>query len=96
MKAWEEIDSLAERIRLVMEERGLKQADLVRRTGLAPSTMSQILSGDRGAQGGITHITVLKLKKVLGVPYSFFDLESARKSKPARDAGVAEAQYVEA
>ena len=95
MKVWEETDSLAERVRLAMKERGLKQADLVRRTGLAPSTVSQLLSGDRGAQGGVTYMTVLKLKKVLGVPYSFFDLESARKRNPSRDADAEEHQYAE-
>ncbi len=95
MKAWQETDNLAERIRLTMENRGFTQADLVRRTGLSPSLVSQLLNDERGSREGIKYNTVLKLKKVLGVPWSFFDPVGSRKGNHVSDESDLAVQYAE-
>lgn len=79
MKRWENASTLAERLRLVMQEKGVTQAELARRTGLSTALISAMLRGNKGSAGGTTHVTVLRLKKALGVPWAFFDLDRLRK-----------------
>lgn len=70
MKSWKEAETLAERLKLRMAERGLAQADLVRKTGLSPSYVSMLLSGNRGDRIGMS--AAQNLRRVLQVPISFF------------------------
>jgi transcriptional regulator with XRE-family HTH domain len=54
-------------LRDTLEEKGLSQADLALRTGLAEKTISQIVNG----VAPITYETAEKLELVLGVPGDF-------------------------
>jgi HTH-type transcriptional regulator / antitoxin HigA len=56
-------------IRDTLEEKGLSQADLALRTGLAEKTVSQIINGI----APISYETAEKLELVLGVPASFWN-----------------------
>ena len=58
----------------VLEDRGMSQAELARRTGLAIKTVNEIIKG----KAPITPGTALKLERVLGVPASFWNAREQR------------------
>ena len=58
----------------VLEDRGMSQAELARRTGLAKKTVNEIIKG----KAPITPETALKLERVLGVPASFWNAREQR------------------
>jgi len=58
----------------VLEDRGMSQAELARRTGLAKKTINEIIKG----KAPITPGTALKLERVLGVPASFWNAREQR------------------
>lgn len=57
---------IADKIRLIMKERGLKQREICRLTGVKPSTLSEILSGKRRMGSADT---LEKLSNGLGVDF---------------------------
>ena len=59
---------LAERINAAMEERGMTQADVARRTGLSTAIVAQICTG-RTADPGFTK--VVKIAKALDVSLNY-------------------------
>jgi len=58
----------------VLEDRGMSQAELARRTGLAKKTINEIIKGKAPLTAG----TALKLERVLGVPASFWNAREQR------------------
>lgn len=58
-----------ETLRELLDEKGLSQSDLARRTGMAEKTISQIMTGD----APISLDTATKLELVLGTPASFWN-----------------------
>lgn len=71
MTKWKRSESLAERLRVVIDERGLTQSELARRSGLSPSYITLLLSGKRGKRIG--RYTASRLKRALRVSDAFFD-----------------------
>ena len=63
-----EPSSDADLLKMFLEDRGLTQAALAKQAGIAKSTISQILSGDRPFSKGVIN----KLSAYLGVPKSVF------------------------
>lgn len=59
---------LAERINIAMNERGMTQADIARKTGLSTAIVAQIVTG-RTADPGFTK--VVKIAKALDVSLNF-------------------------
>jgi HTH-type transcriptional regulator/antitoxin HigA len=79
-----------ETLRATLDERGMSQSDLARRTGLSPKHINQIIQG----AAPISPDTSLALERVLGVPARFWNaLEANHQARQARlrDDSVAEA-----
>ncbi|WP_366914720.1 helix-turn-helix transcriptional regulator [uncultured Meiothermus sp.] len=64
-------DTLAERIRTALLERGLTQADLAREAHLSTGHVAMLLGGKRG-QRGLTVRTAARLSRALHKPISYF------------------------
>lgn len=60
---------LSEKLRQIMGERGLTQADLCRLTGIATSLMSELVTGKRKR---VSSDTLTRLSDGLGVPVQEF------------------------
>jgi transcriptional regulator with XRE-family HTH domain len=59
---------------LQLEQKGLSQAEICRRTGIAPSHLNQLRNIERGSRSGIGAEIVRKVKDGLGIdPAYFFD-----------------------
>lgn len=71
MSTWRDVDSLSERLRVVLEARGLTQSDLAKKSGLSTSYVSMLIRGERGSRIG--RGAAASLRRVLKVPDTFFD-----------------------
>lgn len=71
MSEWKRSDTLADRLRAVIAERGMTQSELARRSGLSASYITYLLSGQRGKRIG--RHAASRLKRALRVPDAFFD-----------------------
>lgn len=69
--AWEGHASLGARLNCVLEQRGMSQSELARRTGLSAAYVSLLLADKRGPRIG--HATAAALRRALRVPARFFD-----------------------
>ncbi len=75
--------TFAERMRERMDELGMKQVDLVRRTGISKSLISMYLSGEFKAK----QQNIYRIALALGVNEAWlmgFDVDRARRNDPPR------------
>ena len=80
MRPWEQANNLADRLRIMLEERGYDQAEFARRSGLSRSYVSMLLGGKRGRRIG--RRAAGRIKAAIRVPDSFFDLRSPHMGNP--------------
>lgn len=78
MRAWENVDTLSERLRLVLHTKRLTQAELARRSGLSTSYVSMLVNGQRGTRMGNQAAT--SIGRVLRVPRDFFQTAEGTES----------------
>lgn len=77
--------SFAERLRQVMNEYGLKRADIVKRTGLHKSTISYYLSGKREP----ARDNIFIIAKALNVnPVWLMGLDTSKEIQPDKDVNI--------
>lgn len=72
-----------------LENAGMSQVDLARRTGLTPKAINEIVKG----KASLSHDTALRLERVLGRPAHFWtNLESQYRERRARERAARDRQ----